>query len=217
MNRRAIAAPILALAAATALGACGGAASPAPATADRGGTPAATAPAAPAPSASPAAEMSTSPSSAPTAAPAAAPLDACALLAASEVAPLVPEATAELAAAEDGPIPSYTCTWNAAVSGGMIPVSLAVTASPGFVSGSGTTAGFVTAMIEAEGSDPENNGRVVDGLGDAASVTSVVDFDATAQFLQGDTLVQVVYTGENGAARQDAVVELARAVAGRLP
>jgi hypothetical protein len=72
-------------------------------------------------------------------------------------------------------------------------------------------------MIASEGNDPDNGGHVVDGLGDAASVTSVIAFDATVQFLKGDTLGKVVYTGENGASRQDAVVELARAVAGRLP
>ena len=72
-------------------------------------------------------------------------------------------------------------------------------------------------MIASEGNDPDNGGHVVDSLGDAASVTSMVAFDATVHFLKGDTLVQVVYTGENAASRQDAVVELARAVAGRLP
>ena len=72
-------------------------------------------------------------------------------------------------------------------------------------------------MIEAEGSNAENNGRVVDGLGDAASVTSIVAFDTTVQFLQDDTLVQVVLTADDAPSRQDAVIELARAVAGRLP
>ena len=71
----------------------------------------------------------------------------------------------------------------------MIPASLEVTVSPGFVSGSGATADFITTMLEAEGSDPENDGRVVDGLGDVGIVTSVVKFDAEAKFLQGDTLV----------------------------
>ena len=85
------------------------------------------------------------------------------------------------------------------------------------MSGSGASPDFVKAMIEAEGGDPDNEGRVVDGLGDAASVTSVVAIEATVQLLQDDTLVQVVYTGEDGKSKQDAVVELARAVAGRLP
>lgn len=209
MNRRA-AAPVPALlAAALALAACGGGATPAPAapgTDQAPGTLTAaptTAGEAPAEAAPPAA--------------AAGPIDACALLAADEVATLVADATAEPSTSEDGPIPSYTCTWNAATSNGMIPVSVAVTASPGFVSGSGASPDFVKTMIEAEGSNAENNGRVVDGLGDAASVTSIVKFDATAQFLQGDTLVQVVLTAEDAPSKQDAVVELARAVAGRLP
>jgi hypothetical protein len=99
----------------------------------------------------------------------------------------------------------------------LVPVSVAVSVQPGFVSGSGARPDFVKAMIEAEGSDPDNDGRIVEGLGDAASVTSVVAFDAEAQFLQDNTLVQVAYTGEDGKSKQDAVVELARAVAGRLP
>jgi len=214
MNRRALAVPTLLAALALALSACGGGASSAPATAEPGGaaeptsapgqatpvpaTPAAGDPATPAPAA-------------------AGPIDACALLIADEVATLVADATAEPSTSEDGPIPSYTCTWNAAISNGMIPVSLAVTASPGFVSGSGASPDFVKTMIEAEGSNAENNGRVVDGLGDAASVTSIVKFDATVQFLQGDTLVNVALTAEDAPSQQDAVVELARAVAGRLP
>jgi hypothetical protein len=129
----------------------------------------------------------------------------------------VKDATAEPSTNEGGPIPSYVCTWNAGTSSGMIPVSLAVTASPGFVSGSGATPDFVRTMIEAEGSNADNNGRVVDGLGDAASVTSIVKFDATAQFLQGDTLVQLVLTAEDAPSKQDAVVELAKVVEGRLP
>ncbi len=213
MNRRTLAVPAL-LAASLALAACGGGASPAPATADPGGgagptsapvqatpvaaTPAAGDPATPAPAA-------------------AGPIDACALLTAAEVATFVADATAEPSTSEGGPSPTYTCTWNAAVSDGMIPVSLAVNVTPGFVSGSGTTPDFVKAMIEAEGSDAENSGRVVDGLGDAASVTSIVKFDATVQFLQGDTVVQVVLTAEDAPSKQDAVVELARAAAGRIP
>ncbi len=206
----------LALAASLALTACGGGAtqqpraavSPAPAAEPSTEAPAGGATTAPA----------GDPSSAAPAAPVAAgPIDACALLTADEVATLVTGATAEPSTSEGGPIPSYTCTWNAAVSDGMIPVSLAATATPGFVSGSGATPDFVKAVIEAEGGDAENNGRVVDGLGDAASVTSIVKFDATAQFLQGDTLVQLVLTAADAPSKQDAVVELAKLVEGRLP
>ena len=213
MNRRALAVPAL-FAASLALAACGGGASPAPATIDPGGAArATTAPAQESPAAgTPAAGDPATPAPA-----AAGPIDACALLSADEVATLVADATAEPAASEGGPIPSYTCTWNAAISNGMIPISLAVTATPGFVSASGSTPDFVKTMIEAEGSNAENNGRVVDGLGDAASVTSIAKFDATAQFLQGDTLVQVVLTADDAPTKQDAVVELARSVAGRIP
>jgi len=213
MNRRVLAVPVL-LAACLALAACGGAASPAPATADpgsAGGATTAPAPASPA-SGTPAAGDPATPAPA-----AAGPIDACALLTADEVATLVADATAEPSTSEGGSIPSYTCTWNAAISNGMIPVSLAVTATPRFVSASGSTPDFVKTMIEAEGSNPENNGRVVDGLGDAGSVTSIAKFDATAQFLQGDTLVQVVLTADDAPTKQDAVVELARSVAARLP
>jgi hypothetical protein len=213
MNRRALAVPTL-ITACLALAACGGGASPAPATADpgvAGGATTGRAPATPA-TATPAAGDPATPAPA-----VAGPIDACALLAADEVATLVADAAAEPSTSEGGPIPSYTCTWDAAISNGMIPVSLAVTATPGFVSGSGSTADFVKTMIEAEGSNAENGGRIVDGLGDAASVTSMVQFDATVQFLQGDTLVQIVLTAEDAPSNQDAVVELARAVAERLP
>lgn len=206
----------LALAASLALAACGAAATQQP--------PAAISPVPPANAATqaPAGGAATAPagdpSNAPAPAPAAAgPIDACALLTADEVATLVADATAEPSTSDGAPIPSFTCTWNAAVSDAMIPVSLAVTATPGFVSGSGATPDFVKAMIEAEGSNAENNGRVVDGLGDAASVTSIVKFDATAQFLQGDTLAQLVLTAEGAPGKQDAVVELAKLVKGRLP
>lgn len=213
MNRRTLAVPTL-LAACLALAACGGGASPAPATTDPGGgAGAATAPADA--TAVPATPAAGDPA---TAAPAAAgPVDACALLTTDEVATLVADATAEPSSSDGGPISSYTCTWNAATSNGMIPVSLAVTASPGFLTGSGSTPEFVKAMIKAEGSNAENNGSVVDGLGDAASVTSMVKFDSTVQFLDGDTLVQVVLTAEDAPTKQDAVVTLARAVEGRLP
>jgi hypothetical protein len=219
MNRHALALPTL-LAACLALAACGGGVSSVPAAVDPGVAGGATSQPgqASAVTATPApADLATpAPADPATRAQAAGPIDACALLSPDEVAPLVADATAESSTSEGGPVPSFSCTWNAAVSSG-IPVSLAVTAAPGFVSGSGTTADFVKAMIEAEGNDAENGGRVVDGLGDAASVTSIVKFDATAQFLQGDTLVQVVFTADDAPSRQDAVVELARAVAGRLP
>jgi hypothetical protein len=204
----------LSLAASLALAACGGGATAAPATGDPGGAPAATAPAAPSSAGAQVPAEGTAPAARPVAAGL---IDACALLTVEEVAALVPEPTPTPDASEDGPIPTYSCEWSAANPDTMIPVSVAVSVQPGFVSGSGASPDFVKAMIEAEGGDPENQGRVVDGLGDAASVTSVVAFDATVQFLQDDTLVQVVYTGENGASKQDAVVELARAVAGRLP
>ena len=213
MNRRSIVvgAP---LAAVLMLAACGGGASPAPATGDPGGVPAGTAPAV---SQSPAGEAPATAGPATTTPPAAGPIDVCGLLTTDEVATLVAEPSAEPSADTAAPIPSYSCTWSAASSEARIPVSIAVQASPGFVTGSGSNPAFVKTMIEAEGNNPDNEGRVVDGLGDAASVTSVVAFDATVQFLQGDTLVAVTYTGENGAAKQDAVIELARAVAGRLP
>lgn len=211
MNRRALALPTL-LAACLALAACGGGVSPVPEAVDPGVAGGATSQ----PGQASAVTATPAPADPATPAPAAGSIDACALLSPDEVAPLVADATAESSTSEGGPVPSFSCTWNAAVSSG-IPVSLAVTAAPGFVSGSGTTADFVKAMIEAEGNDAENGGRVVDGLGDAASVTSIVKFDATAQFLQGDTLVQVVFTADDAPSRQDAVVELARAVAGRLP
>ncbi len=212
MNRRSFSLAVP-LAATVLLAACGGGASPSPA-----GQASAALPTAATSTPTGAGNATAAPVGDPTAAPAATgPVDACALLTADEVATLVADATAEPSTSEGGPIPSYTCTWNATISNGMIPVSLAVTATPGFVSASGSTPDFVKTMIEAEGSNAENNGRVVDGLGDAASVTSIAKFDATAQFLQGDTLVQVVLTAEDAPSKQDAVVELARAVAGRLP
>jgi len=199
----------LSLAASLALAACGGGATQAPATPGTGQ-------AAGLPTAAPTTAGEAAAETAPPAA-AAGPIDACALLTADEVAPLVPEPTPTPEASEDGPIPTYSCEWSAANPDTMIPVSVAVSVSPGFVSGSGASPDFVKTMIAAEGSDPDNGGRIVDGLGDAASVTSMVAFDATVQFLEGDTLVAVTYTGENGAAKQDAVVELARVVEGRLP
>ncbi len=212
MNRRSLSLAVP-LAATVLLAACGGGASPSPA----GQAPAALPTAA---TSTPAAagNATAAPVGDPTAPPAATgPVDACALLTVDEVATLVADTTAEPSTSEGGPIPSYSCTWNAAVSDGMIPVSLAVTVTPGFVSGSGATPDFVKTMIQAEGSNAENNGRVVDGLGDAASVTSIVKFDATAQFLQGDTLAQLVLTAEDAPTKQDAVVELAKLVEGRLP
>jgi hypothetical protein len=212
MNPRSIALGIP-LAAALTLAACGGGTSPAPATSGPGAGGSQPAATTRAPAGSAPAETE-----APSAPPAASgPVDACALLTADEVATLVPQATATPSASEDGPIPSYTCTWDAAISKGTIPVSLKVTVSPSFVSGSGQTLDFITAMIKAEGTDPDNGGRVVDGLGDAASVTSMVKFDAEVQFVEGDMLVQVDYTGDDAPSKQDAVIELAYAVSGRLP
>ena len=212
MNRRWIALSVP-LAAALTLAACGGGTSPAPAGAGPGAGASPPAATTPAPTGSAPAETV-----APSAPPAASgPIDACALLTAAELATLVPEATATPSSSEGGPIPSYTCTWDTAISNGTIPVSIAVTVSPSFVSGPGQTLAVITALIEGEGSNPDNGGHVVDGLGDAASVTSMVKFDAEVQFVEGDMLVQVDYTGDNATSKQDAVIELARAVAGRLP
>ena len=213
MNRHTLTVPTLLVACMT-LAACGGGAAPAPATTGPGGAAEpATAPAqtTPAP-ATPAAGEPATPAPA-----AVGPIDACALLAADEVATLVADATPTANADETGPIPTYSCTWDAAISDGMIPASLGVTVSPGFVSGSGTTAEFITAMLQAEGSDPENGGRVVADLGDIGVVTSVVTFDAEAKFLAGDTLATVTLTRDDAPSQQDGVVELARAIAGRLP
>ncbi len=211
MNRRSIAL-VVPLAAALMLGACTGGTSPA-ATSGPGAPGNQPASATPPPTAGTPADTA-----APSAPPAATgPVDACALLTSEEVATLVPGAAPVANADEAGPIPTYSCTWDAAISNGMIPASLTVIVQPGFVSGSGADPDFVKTMLEAEGKNADNGGRVVEGLGDVGIVTSVVKFDAEAKFLDGDTLVQVDLTREDAPSKQDAVVELARAVAGRLP
>lgn len=214
MNRRPFI--VVPLAAAVLLAACGGGTSPSsdvPATGTPVSRPAA---ATPAPDGTAPASPATT-AALPSPGAAAGPVDACALLKADEVATLVEQPTASADANETGPIPTYSCTWSEAKPAAMIPVSVTVSVSPGFVSGSGSSTAFVTAMLQSEGSDPDNAGRVVDGLGEIGIVTSVVKLDAEAKFLRDDSLVVVDYTGEDGVAKQDAVVELARAVDGRLP
>lgn len=79
------------------------------------------------------------------------------------MASLVREPTSKPSASEGRPIPTYSCEWSGANPDAMIPVSVAVSVQPGFVSGSGAGPDFVRAMIEAEGSDPDNAGRIVEG------------------------------------------------------
>lgn len=221
MNRRSLVV-VMPLAAALLVAACGGGGS---ADAVNGGavaTPAAAAATPAAAAATPAAVDPTAASAAESAAPTAptaavGPVDACALLTSDEIATLVKDATATASSDEASPIPSYTCTWNAATSDGMIPAAITLTVTPTFVSAAGSTIDFMKAMLKAEGDDPENKGRVVDGLGDIGVVTSVVKFDAEAKFIHDDALVVLALTREDAPTQQDAVVDLARAVDRRLP
>jgi ABC-type transport system substrate-binding protein len=219
MERRTLLAVSL-LAATLALAACGGASTVAPSTATSGSTPAAQPSAASAsqPDAPASADPGT-PSSDPSAPAVSGRVDVCALLTAGDVAAIVPGAVATAGEPDGGPITSYSCTWDEASPANPIPASLSVKVSPNFISQSQPLSGFTPDLLKqiTSGAAINNGGAVIDGLGDLGVVDPVSHLGPEVQFFAGDAMVSLDYSATDGLSKQDAVVAVARLVAGRLP
>jgi hypothetical protein len=143
-------------------------------------------------------------------------VDACALLSASDIAALLGQATSKNIDAGNGPSPKYQCRWEGtAASSGVVPPTLnvSVTKAPPDPGGGVSVADLVKADASAE-----NHGRVVDGLGDAATVTSAIAPNAEVKVLSGAYLLDVEFSGSGpvGVAHQDDVVALARMALAQL-
>jgi hypothetical protein len=223
MDRQTLSATCL-LAGALVLAGCGGAAS-APLAATAGSIAPADPGSTPAPSATPAPQAAAPASVDPVAASPApvaqapGPVDVCAMLSTSDVATIVPDATTEAADAGAGPVAQYGCSWTAGTASNGIPASLSVTVAPNFISQSQAASGLAPEMVKqiASGAATNDGGSVIDGLGDLGVVDPVSHLGPQVTFFAGDAMVQLDYTASDGLAKQDAVVDVARLVAGRLP
>lgn len=145
---------------------------------------------------------------------AAGPVDACALLTAAEVAPLVPGAkpTASTSHANGGP--TAVCDWSAP-GGGLPTLQVSVTPdSPALKQGLGANRDYLRMVFQNNAK--ENSGRVITDLGDLAKVESVIAMSAEATVILGSSWVEVEYSGTGAKGKQDQVVALARAVVKRL-
>jgi hypothetical protein len=147
------------------------------------------------------------------------PVDVCSLLTLDEVTPLVPSAAATAAGPGVGPIAGYSCSWDDGSGTSPIPASLSVNVWPDFVSASEQVSVLPPDMLKQVAIDAATNdgGAVIDGLGDAGAVDPVSRFGPQVTFFAGDTMVQIDYSAQDGLSQQDAVVAIARLVAGRLP
>jgi predicted small lipoprotein YifL len=142
------------------------------------------------------------------------PVDACALLPADVVARFVPDAKATPTSRQEGGIEDFRCRWEPRQAGGMIPPSLEVSVMPGYIAKAGTTLEFVRAMLAAEAK--EQNGKVIDGLGDIGVATSTIGASAEAKFVQRGALVSLDFMATGARDRVDEVAEAARRVSGGL-
>jgi hypothetical protein len=142
------------------------------------------------------------------------PLDACALLTAAEVAPLVPGAQPEASTSGANGGPTYRCDWGPA-AGGLPTLQVSVTPdSPALKQGLGANRDYLRMVFANDAK--ENSGRVVTDLGDLAKVESVIALSAEATVILGTTWLEVEYSGQGAQAKQDRVLALARAAVKRL-
>jgi hypothetical protein len=141
-------------------------------------------------------------------------VDACALLTAAEVTPLVPGAkpTASTSTANGGP--TSVCDWSAA-GGGLPTLQVSVTPdSPALKQGLGANRDYLKMVFQKDAE--ENSGRLLADLGDLAKVESVIQMSAETTVVLGTTWVVVEYSGQGAKGKQDQVVALARSVVKRL-
>jgi hypothetical protein len=141
-------------------------------------------------------------------------VDACALLTATEVAPLVAgaKATASTGSANGGP--TFVCDWGPA-GGGLPSLQVSVTPdSPALKQGLGANRDYLKMVFANDAK--ENAGRVITDLGDLAKVESVIALSAEVTVILGTSWVEVEYSGTGAKGKQDQVVALARAVVKRL-
>jgi Protein of unknown function (DUF3558) len=131
-------------------------------------------------------------------------MDFCALLSATEVATVTTgtaEATPQPAHEAQG-ITTGGCTWDTATD------KLQVTVL------SGIPVGQLRLSFDTERND--NNGRVVDGLGDFAVVFSDTPIGADVKVIHATLAVIVDLVGPGASGKQDAMVTLARSVVSHL-
>ena len=136
------------------------------------------------------------------------PADACALLTADEVHTLLPTAGAgKKTNATGGPGQTVVgCQWALETAVGTIDVKVSTLPS-------GTTPDIIKSSYRAEATD---SGRVVDGIGDFAIVTSAISADTEVKVLAGGLLLDIELQQLGAKDKQDAVIALAKAALGRL-
>jgi hypothetical protein len=140
-------------------------------------------------------------------------IDACSLLAASDVAPLVPQPTSN-EVPRSGPQNEHACHWEEGGSGAShMPATLLLT----ILELPAETPGLsYSQAIEAEAKDANN--KAISGLGDAALVGSAIPANAEAKVLLGNVVVTLEFSDwqPDGVAHQDDVVALVRKVVAKL-
>ena len=142
------------------------------------------------------------------------PIDACALLTAAEVAPVVPGAQPKASTSGANGGPTYVCDWGPA-GGGLPTLQVSVTPdSPALKQGLGASRDYLKLVFANDAK--ENSGRVVTDLGDLAKVESVIALSAEATVILGTTWLEVEYSGQGAQGKQDQVLALARAAVKRL-
>lgn len=136
------------------------------------------------------------------------PVDACSLLDTADVAPLVPDPKAE---GHENPTPvgtEYVCRWDSQ-SGIVDWIDLTVAKAPP------VSLTMVKQSFAVEAAD--HNGRVIDDLGDAALVQSVIPASAEVKVVRGPYYLGL-HLGAFGARdHQDEVLSLARKAVAHLP
>ena len=188
-----------AIAATSLLAGCGGS--------DGSGSPAA---APPTSDAAAAASTDGAAQSAPAAGRSCCPVDACTLLTNDEVAKLFPQPTSKpVTASQPG---ESTCRWEGGADPSSVPPDLVldVRALP-----KDFPLDQAKQSLRLQ-SRRKDDGKSVDGLGDAANVKSTIDGIATVTWIQGPYLVSLDLSAKGAETQHDAVVAAAHAASGRL-
>ena len=142
------------------------------------------------------------------------PIDACSLLTAADVAPLIPGATPTASQSGANGGPTFVCDWGPA-GGGLPTLQVSVTPdSPALKQGLGANRDYLKMVFANDAK--ENSGRVVTDLGDLAKVESVIALSAEATVILGTTWLEVEYSGQGAKGKQAQVLALARAAVKRL-
>lgn len=136
------------------------------------------------------------------------PADPCALLTADEVHAILPTAgDGQKANEAGGPGQQVVvCHWELSDAVGTIDVKVSTLPT-------GISPDTIKSSYGAEAKD---SGRVLDGIGDFAIVTSVITADTEVKVLTGTLLLDVELQQLGAKDKQDAVIALAKAALGRL-